>query len=52
MDWGRAMAERKPEDEGFGTESALTLSEDKYVRGRERVEWSGVRLPTDRLTPP
>ena len=43
------MAGRKPEDEGFGTESALTLSEIKYARtyvrrtgaeeGKGGVEW-------------
>ena len=45
-------AKRKPEDEGFGTESALTLSEIKYARTyggrkRERVEWSGVEEVCD-----
>ena len=48
-------AKRKPEDEGFGTESALTLSEIKYsvhVRtgaeeGKGGVEWRRCAI-TDR----
>ena len=53
------MAGRKPEDEGFGTESALTLSEIKYARtyggeeGKGGVEGRRCAItPTDRSTPP
>ena len=56
MDGGRAMAGRKPEDEGFGTESALTLSEIKYsvhVRagaeeGKGGVEWRRCAITDNR----